>query len=86
MKVEVHITKKIIIDTDEKIIKDLYEIHKANANAVALDEMYYEGEKVIEKITGISCIPEYDTEPQKPNVEYFYGVYNAEDDTPIIEM
>lgn len=85
MKIEIHITKKIIIDTDEKIIKDLYEIHKADANAVATDEMYYKGEEVIEKITGIPPVPEYGKEEQKPNVEYFYGVY-AEDDTPIIEM
>ena len=85
MKIKINITKEIIIDTDEKIIKDLYEIHKADVNAVATDEMYYEGEKVIEKITGIPPVPEYDKEVQKPNVEYFYGVY-AEDDIPIIEM
>ena len=85
MKIKINITKEIIIDTDEKIIKDLYEIHKADANAVATDEMYYKGEEVIEKITGIPPVPEYSKEVQKPNVEYFYGVY-AEDDTPIIEM
>lgn len=85
MKIKVNITKEIIIDTDEKIIKDLYEFHKADNNAVAPDEMYYEGEKIIEKITGIPCVPEWGKEPQEPNVEYFYGVY-AEDDTPIIEM
>lgn len=85
MKVRVHVTKMYEIEVNEKVFEDLYEIHKADANAVALDKMYYEGEKIIEKITGIPCIPEYDTEPQKPNVEYFYGVY-AEDDTPIIEM
>ena len=85
MKIKINITKEIIIDTDEKIIKDLYEIHKADVNAVATDEMYYKGEEVIEKITGIPRIPEYGKGVQKPNIEYFYGVY-AEDDTPIIEM
>lgn len=84
MKIKINITKEIIVDTEEKIIKDLYEIHKANANAVATDEMYYKGEEVIEKITGIPPIPDYSVN-HIPNQEYFFAVY-AEDDTPIIEM
>ena len=84
MKIKINITKEIIVDTDEKIIKDLYEFHKANVNAVATDEMYYEGEEVIKKITGIPPLPDYGTN-QIPNKEYFFAVY-AEDDTPIIEM
>lgn len=84
MKIKINITKEIIIDTDEKIIKDLYEFHKVDTNAVATDEMYYQGEEAIEKLIGIPHVPDYGIN-YIPNQEYFYAVY-AEDDTPIIEM
>lgn len=84
MKIKINITKEIIIDTDEKIIKDLYEIHKADVNAVAPNEMYCKGEEVIEKITGIPPIPDYGISHLQ-NKEYFFAVY-AEDNIPIIEM
>lgn len=82
MKIKVCISKEVEIEANEKIFNDLYEIHKADPNAIGTEEQYDEAVKKISEIMGM---PIMSFNKIKPNTEYIFGVY-AKDDVPILEI
>ena len=80
MKVSVCVSRDFEIEVNEKVFEDLYKIHSNDASACGSDEQYEEAINIIQEKTGL---PWGDSHCR---TGYIYGVYNAEDYTPILEF
>ena len=86
MKIVVCMTNYVEVEVAENsVFHRLYDIHGADPDDVAPDEIYDTAMNEIEKIMGVPCVCNIAPEDEDNNVNSIIGVY-AEDDTPILEF